>query len=98
MLAELSSTDVAEWQAYAAVEWLPNERLEWLLAALCTITTNANRGKDDRPTTMQDFMPWRAADFEDDDEPASQVDMVKKIEALNAAFGGRDERGQQGDE
>jgi hypothetical protein len=76
--------------AYDAVEGLPDRRQEILLASLLAMTVNINRDpKKGEPATALDFLPWMRP--EDDDEP-EPVDMVKRIETLNALFGGEDLR------
>jgi hypothetical protein len=77
--------------AYDAVEGLPDRRQEILLASLLAITVNINRDPKahGEPATALDFLPWMRP--EDDDEP-EPVDMVKRIEMLNALFGGEDRR------
>lgn len=71
---------------------LPDERLEMLLASIAALLANQWRDTSSEPATVRDFMPW--LNDEDDEEPAEmdQAAMIARIEALNAAFGGRDLR------
>ena len=80
--------------AYDAVEGLPDRRREILLASLLALTANIHRDpKSGEPATALDFLPWMQ---EDDDEEPEPVDMVKRIEMLNALFGGEDLRRSDG--
>jgi hypothetical protein len=87
----MTAREIAEWRVYAGLEMLPNERTEFLLAVLTTQVINATRGEDSDPVEVLDLMPWLWIDAEEP-EPRSQADMAVMIEALNKAFGGRDER------
>ena len=76
--------------AYDAVEGLPDRRREILLASLLAITANVHRDPErSEPATALDFLPWMQ---EDEDEEPEPVDMVRRIEMLNAMFGGEDLR------
>ena len=89
LLQRTSSRELSEWMAYDAVEGLPDRRREVLLASLLALTANINRDpKSGEPATALDFLPW----MQDDDEEPEPVDMVKRIETLNALFGGADLR------
>jgi hypothetical protein len=93
LLSKVSSRELSEWMAYDALEGLPDRRQEILLASLLAMTVNINRDpKKGEPATALDFLPWMRQD-EDDEEP-EPVDMVKRIEMLNALFGGEDRRGR----
>jgi len=90
LLSRSSSRELSEWMAYDAIEGLPDRRQEILLASLLALTVNINRDpKKGEPATALDFLPWMRP--EDDDEP-EPVDMVTRIETLNALFGGADLR------
>ena len=94
LLSRSSSRELSEWMAYDALEGLPDRRQELLLASLLAMTININRDpKKSEPAAALDFLPWMRQD-EDDEEP-EPVDMVKRIEMLNALFGGEDRRGRQ---
>lgn len=88
---EMTSAEVAEWQAYRQVELLPGERLEMLVATLIALTANIHRAEHSEPLTALDFLPWLQDDDDEDDERRPE-DMIRMIETLNAAFGGRDLR------
>ena len=62
-----------------------------LLASLLALTANVHRDSDSRALTALDFLPWMQ-DEDEDDDGRSPEDMIRMIEALNAAFGGQDLR------
>lgn len=98
LLDRTSSQELSEWRAYCSIEPLPNERQEMLLANIAAILTNVHRDRDHTSeVTPLDFLPWLDNDSyetSDDDEPMHPDAMVAYVEALNAAFGGQDLRGQ----
>lgn len=82
--------------AYDAVEGLPDRRRELLLASLLALNANIHRDpKKSEPATALDFLPWMRP--EDEEEEPEPVDMVRRIETLNALFGGEDLRQSAGD-
>ncbi len=50
--------ELHEWAATASREPLGLERLELLVATLCAMTYNANRGRNAAPSKPLDYMPW----------------------------------------
>ena len=70
LLAELSSTQIAEWMAYFRLEPSGERRADLRAGIIASTVANAHRAKDSRPYKPQDFMP----DFEqgtDEDEAAA---------------------------
>lgn len=90
LLNRVSSRELTEWMAYDQLEPLPDRRQDLLLASLLALLSNVYRDakKHREPAEPGDFLPWLRLD-EPDPEP---VDMLAKIEALNALFGGEDRR------
>jgi hypothetical protein len=63
-----------------------------LLASLLALTANIHRDPErGEAATALDFLPW----MQDEDEEPEPVDMVQRIEMLNAMFGGEDLRGDR---
>lgn len=92
VLDDMTSAELTEWMAYRQVELLPGERLEVLVATLIALTANIHRGKGEQAATAMDYLPWlREAEA---DEAPDQAAMLRMVEQLNAAFGGRDLRGE----
>jgi len=96
----MSSREFSEWLAYAQIEPLGDERGDLQAGVIAATIANANRDEDKTPE------PYRPADFihefwppEDADEEPRQSwqEQLALVEALNAAFGGRDLRGAHGD-
>ena len=57
MLAGISSRQLAEWMAYAAVEPFGEERADYRLAYALSVIVNLFRGKDDPPVKVADLLP-----------------------------------------
>lgn len=53
----MSSTQVAEWMAYAAVEPFGEERDDYRLAYALSVIVNMFRGKDSTPVKLTDLLP-----------------------------------------
>lgn len=47
-----------EWVQYASVEPFGEERRDYMLAQLACLYVNAHLGKNDRPKSPVDFMPF----------------------------------------
>ena len=97
----MSARELTEWIAYNSIEPFQDERQDVLLATVAAILVNANRDPDKSSEAIpDDFLPWRdKSHYEtDDDEEGPDVEtMAAMVEALNAAFGGRDLRPETGD-
>lgn len=57
MLAHISSRQLAEWVAYAAVEPFGEERADYRIAYALSVIVNMFRGKDDPPVAVADLIP-----------------------------------------
>jgi hypothetical protein len=51
----MSADEYRRWQAHDLVDPIPD--LNWLLAQVCQVIANCNRGKGSRPRKVEDFMP-----------------------------------------
>lgn len=70
LLAEMTSTQIAEWMAYFRLEPFGERRADLRAGIIASTVANAHKAKDSRPYKPQDFMP----DFEqgtDEDEAAA---------------------------
>lgn len=82
-MAEISSRELTEWQAYAQLEPF-GERQGYVQAGIVASTmANVHRGKDQRPYQPQDFMP------QFDDEPDVELTPEETVKAFARALGGR---------
>lgn len=86
MLRRTSSAELTEWAAYEQMAGpLGPERTDILIAQLCAVVANANRGKKGRPAKPKDFLPqWDRRRG----EPQSWQQTKSMARMLNAAFGG----------
>ena len=92
LLARTSSRELSEWMAFDAIEPLGDRRLDVLLASFMALFANANRDpkKRRRAFKVEDFLPqWDKAAPQEPDNTR----MLRMVEMLNTAFGGRDLRG-----
>lgn len=60
-------------------------------AITATTIANINRGKDQKPYKVKDFMPKFENDIEEKPEPTIE-DTVTAVKLLNVTFGGIDKR------
>ena len=90
LLAGIEARELSEWMAYDGAHWLPDRRLEYLLALLAAITINIH-GNGKRPVNPAELMPW----LRDEEEALERPDLSAKIVELNALFGGSDRRGRR---
>lgn len=56
MLNDLTNKELLDWQRFMATEPLPIQQAEYRNALLCSILANVNRGKDQKPYGLKDFM------------------------------------------
>ena len=82
MLSEISSTQFAEWIAYARIEPWGEERDDLRMGIIASTLANIHKPKGRKPYKPQDFMP----DFEQMTEEQQAARMLTK---MRAAFGGR---------
>jgi hypothetical protein len=108
MLTRVSSCELTEWAAFYALEPFGEERADLRAGIISATVANVNRGEKQEPLAAADFMPKfdREVDEEMADEEAASDDeseavpedpeawreMLKRVEAMNAAFGGYDLR------
>lgn len=68
MLEGLTSRQVAEWQAYSAVEPFGEDRADYRLAYALAVIVSLLKGKDGPPVNVADFYPKVGVLADDDDE------------------------------
>lgn len=88
----MTHSEFVEWQFFAEKEPFGGRRGDVQAAMVATTVANAHRDakKRKKPFGVAEFMPeYWAADGQSERE--SQV-LMAKVMALNAAFGGADER------
>ena len=76
MLAEITSTQFAEWMAYSRLEPWGEERDDLRMGIVASTVANVNRAKDRKPYKPQDFMP----SF----EPVSEEEQVAALRAFSS--------------
>jgi hypothetical protein len=81
MLAEITSTQFAEWMAYSKIEPWGQDRDDLRMGIIASTIANVNRGKNGKPLNPQDFIP----DFEPEDEERAAERMLA---SAKAALGG----------
>jgi len=98
-LRHVSSRELSEWMAFFAVEPMPEARADARMAVLASLIANAHRNEEARaqPFAAEEFMPryWDDAETagqDDVDEEERMQRLLRKVEMLNAAFGGVDKR------
>lgn len=96
----MSSHEFTEWQAYAEIEPIGYERGDLQAGVIAATLANVHRDAEQTPDPykpadfIHEFWPPDAAD----EEPRqSWQEQLALVEALNAAFGGKDLRGVHGD-
>lgn len=100
LLARVSSRELSEWMEYARMEPFGEERADLRAGIIASTTANLYRKKGKKPLQPQDFMPKfgeAAADREgvvpaEARQARPSAEMLKTVELLNAAFGGKDLR------
>ena len=68
MLEGLTSRQVAEWQAYSAVEPFGEDRADYRLAYALAVIVSLLKGKDGPPVNVADFYPKVGVLADDDEE------------------------------
>lgn len=86
MLADLSSAEITEWAAYEQITGpLGPRRMDILVAQLCAVVANANRGKGGKKAQAKDFLPeWNRGLSKEQ----GWQEMKAAAQSINAAFGG----------
>jgi hypothetical protein len=87
MLARIPSRLLTEWLAYAQLEPFGEERADLRAGIVAAAVVNVQRGRGAPAAKPSEFMPQFDADELADDEY-----LLRKVELLNAAFGGQDLR------
>lgn len=82
MLAEMTSSQFAEWLAFARVEPFGEARADLRAGIVASTIANIHKAKGRKPYSPQDFMP----DFEPEDEAAAVARMKARV---MAALGGK---------
>jgi len=85
--------ELAEWMAYEELEPFGEARADMRAGIIAATFANVHRRKGARPFKPIDFMP--KFDRQPEQTPEQQLRIV---EALNKAFGGKDVRGQRGND
>lgn len=88
MLDRIPSRLLSEWMAFAQLEPFGEERADLRAGIVASTVANVYRAKDERPLSAQDFMPK----FDQPDPAEDWERLLRKVEMLNAAFGGKDLR------
>ena len=67
MLCRMSSEELSEWMAYARIEPLPAQRIDYLAAMVAAVIANTARDPKahPRPFTIKEFLPRWAASSEE---------------------------------
>lgn len=86
---------MTEWQAYARVEPFGPERADLQAGIIAAVIANVHRDHKRRPQPYrpEDFMP----DFGRERPEQTWQQQLGIVQMLNAAFGGQDLRGKDGD-
>lgn len=93
----MSAGELARWMAFDRLSPVGGERLDYLIARMMFFYAAANRNpKKPFNFSLEDFLPhWGKTESEIRRERFLSPDqVVRRIEALNAALGGEDRRKQ----
>lgn len=93
LLARIDSRELTEWMAYYQIEPFGPERDDLNAGIIASTIANVNRGKKRKPYRPDDFVPRYDRAWQRQREPAWER-MLKTVEALNKAMGGKDLRKQ----
>lgn len=77
VLAKLNSRQITEMMAFDRLEALGDYRTLYQIAVVCCVVANANRGKNSKPFTPEDFLVVEA----DKPEPTSDQ-LLAKMQAM----------------
>jgi hypothetical protein len=99
LLGRVSSRELTEWEAYAALEPFGEERGDLRAGVVASVIANVNRDPKKRrePFEPKDFMPRFGETERAKPEPKRQTvtQQLAKVEELNIIFGGVDLRSKQ---
>ncbi len=90
----MSSREFAEWMAFYQVEPWGEERADLRSGIVASTVANAHRDpkKRKRPFKPEDFIPKFEPKFERKKGRKTPEQMLRLVEMLNVAFGGKDLR------
>lgn len=88
LLSRISSREMTEWMAFYQLEPFGTNAEMVGHAITASTVYNVNRGRKNKAAKPADFMP----DFESQVRPKTIDDMLAKVQAMNAMYGGVDER------
>lgn len=96
LLERTDSRELAEWQAFYQLEPFGVERGDVQAGIVASTIANVNRDRKKRakPYTPNDFMPKFDEAWQRSREP-SWMRMLRTVEMLNSAMGGKDLRRTQ---
>ena len=90
LLNRISNRELVEWMAFEQLEPFGYEQ-EMLGHAITAATiANVNRGKDQKPYKVEDFMP--RLKYAEEEKEKTVEDDIAVIEMINTTFGGIDKR------
>jgi hypothetical protein len=84
----LSLQEFWDWQLFAAKEPFLSERVDLMGALISSVIANVNRGKGQKPLTVDDFMII-ARGLEGDKMPPTPVDEDNYMKSVILRLGGR---------
>lgn len=90
--SEIDAREFAEWNVVESIE--PTDRDDWQRAAMIAcVIANANRGKNQKAFTVEDFMPRRKKKKQ---TPAQMFAVFSEFAAAhNAALAAKEKRGRR---
>ena len=98
LLNSIDSHELAEWMAFFRLNPFGERRADIRAALISSVIANVNRGKDQPPFKVEDFII--KYDQPELDEPERVQDWQQQlalVEMLNSAFGGKDQREKRND-
>lgn len=75
----MSARELAEWQAFDALEPIGHIRTDYGFALLATLYANAHRRKGDAPAKVTDFMPFVAKPATKAADPEAMIAILKSL-------------------
>lgn len=93
LLQEISSKELTEWRAYAALEPFGEARADLRAGIVARTVAEVHRDpkRRKRPFEVKEFMP-RFEETAGEDVEQTPEQQLALVEMLNAAFGGKDLR------
>jgi hypothetical protein len=90
LLSRISSKELMEWMAFEQLEPFGYEQEMLGHAITATTIANVNRGKDQKPYKIEDFLP--KLKYVEEKPEQTVEDTVTAVKLLNITFGGIDKR------